>query len=467
MKRLGQFFLLLLLPAFVFSSAFAQEPPLRITQKPSGLAFGMLAVPVTVAENVVRVDLFVNGVLSGTKSGRSMVFNLPIGKNVRRFRIRAVGYDASGAVAGEDEMVVNDPQPPFRVRLLGTPAGEAQVQLTAAVIAPQSVPISGVEFFVGEQSIGVDSVAPYGVSFDRSSFPEAAYATATATGPFGQKAFDVFFWGTTPHEEIDVVVHQIPLSVAQLEGSGPLTPSDFRLLDNGEPREIEALVPAADQPINAIILVDSSESMLEELPMVKKAASEFARAVVKPNGRVALVAFAQQRFWLTPFTSDVTLVDRGLENLKPRGQTHLYDAVIEMLFELQKMPGRRALVVLTDGVNQGGDFQLDHLVHYAKYAGVPVYPIVRNTLLSRFLKFGIGRFEAKKFAEIARDSGATYFIVEKPSELPAVYRRISDELRRQHLIVFQAESSSTDRWHTLALEARRKGVYRIPRGYFR
>jgi Ca-activated chloride channel family protein len=339
-------------------------------------------------------------------------------------------------------------------------------QLTATVIAPQGVAISGVEFFVGDQSLGVDRDAPYGISFDVASHPQATYATATAHGPLGQKAFDVFFWGSAPHEEIDVVVQQIPLSVAQLEGSSPLASSDFRLLDNGSPRAIEALVPAADQPINAVVLVDSSESMLEELPMVKQAASEFARSIVRPNGRVALVAFAQQRFWLTPFTDDVRLIDRGLEGLRPRGQTHLYDAVIEMLFELQKMPGRRALIVLTDGVNQGGDFELDHVVHYAKYAGVPVYPIVRNTLLSRFMKMGLGGFRAKKFAEIARDSGATYFIVQKPSELPGVYRRISEELRRQHILVFHSEGSNRDEWHTLALEPRRRGTYRIPRGYF-
>jgi VWFA-related protein len=458
--------LLTLLLTLALNSS-AQEAPVRITQKPVGLVSGTLGVPVSVNENVARVELIVNGLPFGSQSGRSMVFQVPIGRYIARLRFRAVGYDAAGAIVGEDEMVVNDPQPPFRVRLVGAPLPESGVaQLSATVIAPQSLPIAGVEFFVGEQSIGIDNSPPYSATFDRAAHPDASYATATAHGPMGQKAFDVFFWGSTPHEQVDVVLQQVPLSVADLQGSGPLTPDDFVLLDNGRPREIEALVPAADQPINAIILVDSSESMLEELPMVKKAAGDFARSIVKPNGRVALVAFAQQRVWLTPFTSDLSLVDKGLERLHPRGQTHLYDAVIEMLFELQKMPGRKALVVLTDGVNQGGTFELDHVVHYAKYAGVPVYPVVRNTLLTRFMRMGMGGFRAKKFAEIARDSGATYFIVDKPAELPGVYQRISEELRRQHILVFRAETGTKDRWHALALEPRRKGTYRIPRGYF-
>jgi VWFA-related protein len=437
------------------------EAPVRITSKPSGLVHGTLAVPVLAAENVVRVELVINGVPFGQRAGRSVVFNVPLGLYIRRLRFRAIGFDATGSIVGEDEMVVNDPQPPFRVRLLGNDS-----QLTASVIAPQATRISGVEFFIGEQSIGVDTVAPYSVPFDPSAFPERLYATATATGPDDQKAFDVFFWGDAPREHVDVLLQQIPLSVAELQGNGPLVPGDLELIDNGQPRAIEAVVPAADQPINAIVLVDSSESMLEELPMLKKAASDFARSIVRPNGRVALVAFAQQRIWLTPFTGDVNLIDRGLEQLRPRGQTHLYDAVIEMLFELQKMPGRKALVVLTDGVNQGGSFELDHVVHYARYAGVPVYPVVRNTLLSRFMKFGIGGFQAKKFAAMARDSGATYFIVQKPSELPGVYRRISDELRRQHLLVFYSESEEHDRWHSLDIRPRRKGTYRVPRGYF-
>ena len=257
-----------------------------------------------------------------------------------------------------------------------------------------------------------------------------------ARAPGALEANDVYFWGDIPHETVDVIAKHIPISFFGGKGEAPAK-EELTLIDSGVPREIEALVPAADQPLNVILLIDSSESMLEELPILQQAAKEFARSVIRRNDRIAVVAFHERLFWLTGFTSNHEMIDAAIDRLKPRGRTHLYDAAISTLFEIQKMPGRRALVVLTDGMNSGGVFELDHLVHYARYAGVPIYPIVKNKWLSRFMRFRIGVMEAKRFAEIARDSGASYFIIQRPSELPRVYRAIADELRRQYILVFR------------------------------
>jgi hypothetical protein len=122
--------------------------------------------------------------------------------------------------------------------------------------------------------------------------------------------------------------------------------------------------------------------------------------------------------------------------------------------------------VLTDGVDQGSTFKLDHFIHYARYAGVPVYPIVKNKRLARFVRFGIGRLEPRKLDAIARDTGATYFMIEKESELPGVYAKLADELRQQYQLVFYSDPSPDDSWHSLRIENRGGQPLRIPRGYF-
>jgi Ca-activated chloride channel family protein len=241
---------------------------------------------------------------------------------------------------------------------------------------------------------------------------------------------------------------------------------DLKVIDEGEPRTIEGLIAANDQPLHVILLIDYSHSMLKELQVVKAAAKQFARVLLRPQDRIAVVGFNQKTFWLTAYTNDWNAAAQAVDRVQPIGETHLYDSMIEMLYELQKTPGRHALVVLTDGVDQGSRFKLDHLVHYARYAGVPVYPIVKNKRLSTWMKLGVGRLEAKRLDRIAEDTGATYFIIQSERELGPVYARIAEELRQQYLVVFHSDASMPDQWRALAITSSRGHSLRAPKGYF-
>jgi Ca-activated chloride channel family protein len=462
--------LLLLAISLLFATAsFAQDPTftVRILDKPDGLVHGNLPVRVAGNVNVTRIELYVNGVKHSELQGTSGTLPVVIGDYIRRLRFRAVGYDAQNQVVGEDEMVVNDPQPPFRVRLQApaTLPATGNVSLTANVIKPNALRVTGVDFYVGESKVGAATNAPYGVSFDAAAFPSPVYARVVAHSNSGEEANDVVFFGTRARAEVDVSLHQIPLSVAS--GGTPLTAAELSLIDEGKARRIESLVPASDQPLNVVMLIDGSESMLEELPVVKQAAKQFAQTLLRPGDRVAVVMFNQRSYWLTNFTSDANAVAAAVDRIQPRGETHLYDSAIEMLYELQKQPGRRALVILTDGVDQGSSFKLDHLVHYARYAGVPIYPILKNKLLSRMVRFGIGLVQVRKVANLAKETGATYFIIQSERELPAIYARIAQELRQQYLLLFYSDPAASDTWHSLAVfSSNRDRVFRVPRGYF-
>src|SRR5258708_10459844 len=115
--------------------------------------------------------------------------------------------------------------------------------------------------------------------------------------------------------------------------------------------------------------------MIQEMPVVKAAARQFAQRLLRPADRIAVVGFNQTLFWLTPFTNDFNAVAAAVDRVKPGGETHLFDSAIEMLFELQRLPARHALVIFTDGVDQGSQFTLDHLRHHPRYAAVPRVPI--------------------------------------------------------------------------------------------
>jgi Ca-activated chloride channel family protein len=445
------------------------ENPVRITLRPAGIVFGDYSLPVSVSPEVVRAVLFINGNQHSESTGRSMVFHVRLGKYLRRMRFRVAGYDAAGNEIGSDEVVVNDPQPPFRVRALVPPKlpDEGLARISAAVSSPPTDPVKEVEFFLGETSLGADRSEPYEASFDPAKFdPLPTYVRVTARSASGNESHDVRFLGGAAAERMDVLVQEIPLSVKG-RLTRPLELADLTLTDSGQPRTIDSLLRASDRPLDVILLIDSSESMLEELPVVKRAAAGFARSILGGGNRIAVVAFRERTIWLTGFTGDITVVERALENLKPLGQTHLYDATIEMLYTLQTRPGRRALVVLSDGVNEGGEFELDHVAHYARYSGVPLYPIIRNGLLLKLKWIPLAKFDAERYAKIAESAGASYFLIRKPAELEGVYRQIADELKNQYIMRFMTESDGRDIWHSLGVSTSREGVtLRAPRGYF-
>jgi Ca-activated chloride channel homolog len=456
MKLIPRFSVLLTL--LLATAASAQT--VRITQKPAGVVSGILSVPVVADAPVERIEVFINSVKSAEAKGRVMTAQVNVGQYLRRLRIRAVGYDASGTIAGEDEMVVNDPRPPFRVRLQSTDA----LALSANVIHPAEVRVAGVDFYVGEEKVATVTAPPYVASVDAAKYPNPVYARVVARAADGSEANDVFFFGDRARASVDVTLQQLPLSIAH--GTAPLRREDVVLNDGGTVRPIEQLIPASDLPLHVILLIDYSESMLDELPVVKAAAKQFAQSLLRPQDRIAVVGFNQRTFWLTGWTNDWNAAAQAVDRVKPIGQTHLYDSAIEMLYELQKTPGRQALVILTDGADQGSKFKLDHLVHYARYAGVPIYPIVKNSTLSRAMRFGVGHLQARRLRGIAEDTGATHFIISKEKELPGVYARIAQELKQQYQLLFYSDPSATDAWRPLSVSSRAGHRLRIPRGYF-
>src|SRR5437763_993229 len=145
----------------LFAALSLHAQTVRITTKPEGLVHGTLNVPIVATDPVVRVALFINNVKYAESPSKQMVAQVRVGDFIRRMRMRAVGYDAQGNVAGEDEMVVNDPRPPFRVKAIA-----ARGSITANVTHPIETQVTSVDLFVGEEKIATVTSPPYAATYD-------------------------------------------------------------------------------------------------------------------------------------------------------------------------------------------------------------------------------------------------------------------------------------------------------------
>jgi hypothetical protein len=95
-----------------------------------------------------------------------------------------------------------------------------------------------------------------------------------------------------------------------------------------------------------------------------------------------------------------------------------------------------------------------------------VYPVVKNKSLSRWMKLGVGRLQARRLERIADDTGATYFIIQSERELAGVYGRIAQELRQQYQLVFHSETDIADQWRPIRIVSNAGHTLRTPKGYF-
>ena len=126
---------------------------------------------------------------------------------------------------------------------------------------------------------------------------------------------------------------------------------DFTIREEGTPQKIEDF-SSTEAPFNVALLIDTSRSTHNKLGAIRKAAETFIKQL-QPNDRVMIVSFDEQVNFVTDFTNNRNELERAVKSLKSSYLTRLYDAIHLTINEKMKtLPGRKAIVVLTDGVDR-------------------------------------------------------------------------------------------------------------------
>jgi len=246
---------------------------------------------------------------------------------------------------------------------------------------------------------------------------------------------------------------QVTVTVTQPNGSyvTDLQKQDFNLYMDGQQRPIEFFRQDLNTPVSVGILVDTSGSMEPKLRQARAAILEFLRNL-NDRDDVFLFAFSGKPFMLQNFTTDHNLVADRLSLLHAYGSTSLYDAVVTGLVMLQRgRYDKRALLVVTDGMDNTSGHSLQDVAGLARRQGVLIYSIGIGdpNLGGPSLRLGpivIGSDEAEEvdvatLRMLSTETGAkTYNIraVGDGSALSAACSEISRELRQQYTVGFLA-----------------------------
>jgi Ca-activated chloride channel family protein len=156
-----------------------------------------------------------------------------------------------------------------------------------------------------------------------------------------------------------------------------LRPDELRVYEEGRAQKIAHFHDGTELSARILLLVDASGSMAEEFKVAsaRKAASQMLDAL-GPEDQVALAGFDSRYWGVVAFTRDKEAVRRGLESVTPFGSTALHDALDKAASDIASHgEGRRAVVVITDGMDTSSQKTADEVISRSRALDVPIYAV--------------------------------------------------------------------------------------------
>jgi VWFA-related protein len=268
----------------------------------------------------------------------------------------------------------------------------------------------------------------------------------------------------------------VPISAVVRDSRGravtTLTPADFEIHDNGERRPILTFHRDDMTPLTIAVLVDMSGSMRAES---KLAAAREVTAALSANLRdgvdaLGLFTFDSALHEMHAFTDRPSSIDAAFADAAPFGATSLYDAIAETARRLETRSGtRRAIVVLTDGMDTSSALAPADVSARASAVDVPVYVVATVSKIDEMSYAGRAASPTARATadagDLARWTGGDLMWVSDTARAAPVTQQILTELRQQYVI--GVDSASDGAWRRLEVRVRdRRLTVRARSGYY-
>ena len=212
---------------------------------------------------------------------------------------------------------------------------------------------------------------------------------------------------------------------------------DFQLKDEKVPQTIKYFSVENDEPVSIAFVLDVRQhASAASWTLPRKPSGSFVDQL-RPKDRFALICFADEQVsWVTPFTSDRTNFLDRLSVQEGYGQTALNDAVAATPKLVDEQTnGRKAIVLITDGVDNASRLSAHDAVTTARQVEVPIYTVGFTTLPWEDKKKSQDfRNEYVRPAALRGPDRGDMFVVQDPDELKEAVDHISTNLRHQYLI---------------------------------
>jgi VWFA-related protein len=452
-------------------AALSDEQAIRILPPPPGLITGKVRLEAaTTGEGIARVSFLLNGKTILTKARPPYSVELNIGGQPRLHTVTAVALGAAGQKLAEDEILLNSGPHRFSVRLVEPQAGKTyheSLRAQAQVDLPEGEKLDRVELYLNETLVATLYQPPYVQPVLIPKDQALTYVRAVAFLADGNSTEDTVLVNVPGDFSEQMDVQLVELFTSVVDGRGRpvegLGRNDFKVYEDGTEQEVRRFELVKDVPIYAGVLLDTSGSMGDQggakLEAAIRGALSFFEDVLTPKDRAAVITFADQPNLAVRFTNQQEVLAGGLAGLKAEGDTALYDSIVYGLYYFGGIKGKRAILVLSDGKDQGSKYTYQEALEYARRSGVSIYTI----------GIDLDDFDTRtKLQKLSEETGGRTYFVGVSGDLTKVFEEVEKELRSQYLLAYQSSNPSREeKFRAVEVKVARPGLEaKTVRGYY-
>lgn len=264
-----------------------------------------------------------------------------------------------------------------------------------------------------------------------------------------------------PDYSIQVNVPLVNLDVMAVTKDGHFIPGlkedNFKVYEDGVQQKISSF-GQAQAPITAVLLVEFAATNYSFMYDALNASYYFANSL-KPNDWVAVVSYDMKPYILVDFTQDKRSIFGALNQLRIPGfsETNLFDALYDTLDRLDRIPGRKAIVLVSSGRDTFSKLTLDQILQKVKATkDVVIFPVSIGFMWREYIESHYGGnpdvsaammdyLQAdNQMRTFAKLTGGRAYFPRFEGEMPDIYREIGNSLRNEYTLAYHPTDSKLD-----------------------
>jgi len=455
-----------------------RRPTLRI-ELSDAILVGTRPVESITGGAIVRVDYLIDGDKVASADSPPFAASIDFGRLPFERRLAAIGFDEKGREVARDWMVINPGLQRLRLELVELAPLAGAVRARARLTRPLDSHLERVEWFAEDRRVVVSSTEPLIAILPLEIRPgeeRPRFVRVIAHLDDGRKVEDTRFLDSdvvTDRVEVDLV--QLFVRVTDRRGRPivDLAADELEVLESGEAQTLHSFDHVTELPLQLALLVDVSGSILEKIELVRAAADAFLERVLRPRDQGAILAFRSALDVIAPFGPAPKWARESVSHFDAWGGTALWDSLALAASYAQGLPGKKAIVVVTDGDDRDSELTPADVEELAQRMGVAIYVIAvgleprpashapASSNLARhqyeLVAAARDRRSYSALTRIAESTGGDLYLAGGEKRLNAVLESIERDLRSQYVVTFHSQQEGAG-FRPLEVEVKRRGL---------